>query len=144
MWSQSFGLALRTVSDEEVLVDVGDDTAASDGGLDEEIELFVTADGQLKVPGGDPPDLEVLRGVTGQLEHLSSEVLEDGSGVDGGGGADSVAGSDSALEEPVDPADGELETSSGRLGLGGSLGGLADFATFASFASLSSFACHAS
>ena len=79
--SQSFGLALSAVSDEKVLVDVGDDTTTSNGSLDEEIELFITADGQLKMSGGDPPDFEVLGGIASELKNLSSEILKDGSSV---------------------------------------------------------------
>ena len=43
---------LVTLADEG-LVDVGDDTAARDGGLDQRVQLLVTADGQLQVAGGD-------------------------------------------------------------------------------------------
>jgi hypothetical protein len=42
---------------------VGDNTAASDGGLDEGVKLFVTTDGELQVTRGDALDLEVLGGV---------------------------------------------------------------------------------
>jgi hypothetical protein len=122
-------------------VDVGDDTSAGNGGLDEEVEFLVTADGELKVAGSDSAHLEVLGSVAGQFEDLSSEVLQDGSSVDGCGGADSVAGRDSALEESVDPAHGELQTSPGGLGLSGSLR-LADFASLSAFSSFSSFASH--
>lgn len=93
---------------DEGLVDVGDDTAASDGGLDQGVELLVAADGELQVAGSDALDLEVLRGVARELKHLGSEVLEDGSRVDRGSGADARAGVDSALQEPVDPANREL------------------------------------
>ena len=34
-------------------MNVGDDTTAGDGGLDEGVELLVTADGQLEVARGD-------------------------------------------------------------------------------------------
>ena len=57
---QSFGFALASLSDEEVLVNVRDDTSTSNGGFDEEIELFVTSDGELQVSGSDSPDFEVL------------------------------------------------------------------------------------
>jgi len=40
--------------------------------------------------------------------YLSGEVLEDGGEVDGGAGADAL-GVLAGLEEPGDPADGELE-----------------------------------
>ena len=45
---------------DEGLVDVGDDTTARDGGLDEGVELLVTTDGELKVAGGDALDLRCL------------------------------------------------------------------------------------
>ena len=38
-FGKSLGLAFSSLSDEEVLVDVGDDTSAGDGGLDEEVEF---------------------------------------------------------------------------------------------------------
>ena len=77
----SLGLAFG-LSDEEVLVDVGDDASAGDGGLDEEVEFFVSPDGQLKVSWGDSPHFEVLGCVSCQFEHLSCEVFQDGSSVD--------------------------------------------------------------
>lgn len=63
-------------------MDVGDDTTASDGSLDESVELFVSSDGQLEMSWCDSLDLQVLGCVTSQLEDLSSEVLKDGSAVD--------------------------------------------------------------
>merc|ERR1719482_2355271 len=104
---------------DEGLVDVGDHTTAGDGRLDEGVELLVTTDGELKVAGGDALDLEILGGVAGELENLGGEVLKDGSGVDGGGGADAAAGGSAVLEEAVDASDGELKA---RLdGAGGGL-----------------------
>ena len=52
-------MGLRGLHDES-LVDVRDDTAASNGGLDEGVELFVTADRKLQVTGSDALDLKVL------------------------------------------------------------------------------------
>ena len=40
-------------------------------------------DGELQVTGDDTGLLVVASSVTGQLENLSSEVLEDGGEVDG-------------------------------------------------------------
>ncbi len=54
-------------------MDVRDNTAAGDGGLDEGVQLFVTANGKLQVPGGDSLHLQVLRSVAGQLENLHNE-----------------------------------------------------------------------
>ena len=63
-------LALDLLSDER-LVDVRDNTAAGDGGLDEGVQLFVTANGKLQVPGGDSLHLQVLGGIASQLENLA-------------------------------------------------------------------------
>ena len=89
---QSFGFALAGLSDEKVLVDVRDDSTTSNGGLDEEIEFFVSSDSELEMSGGDSSDLEVLGSVSSQFEDLSCEILEDSSSVDSCGGADSIAG----------------------------------------------------
>ena len=45
---------------------------------------------------------------------LSGEVLQDGGGVDGGGGADATVRRGPALQVTVDTADGELESNPGR------------------------------
>jgi len=89
-------------------VDVGNHTTTGDGGLDENVQLLVAPDGELQVAGSNSPHLEVLGGVTGQLEHLGGQVLQDGGSVDGGCGSDSVPGGDSSLQESVDSTDGEL------------------------------------
>jgi hypothetical protein len=44
-------------------VDVRQNTTTSNGGSDEEIELLVTSDGELKVSRGDTLDTEILGGV---------------------------------------------------------------------------------
>lgn len=108
------GLAL-----DEGLVDVGDDASARDSrGLDEGVELLVAADGELQVPGGDTLHLEVLARVPGKLEHLCREVLQDGPGVDGGGGAHTAVRVGALLQQAVDTAHGELEPGAGRAGDG--------------------------
>ena len=58
--AESLGLALAGLSDEQVLVDVRNDTSASNGGLDEQVELLVSSDGQLEMSGCDSSDFEVL------------------------------------------------------------------------------------
>lgn len=50
--------------------------------------------------------LVVTGGVTGELENLGSEVLEDGGEVDGGTGTDTL-GVVAALKETVDTTDGD-------------------------------------
>ena len=41
----------------------------------------------LQVSGSDSLDLEILGGISCQLEDLGGEILEDGGAVDGRGGA---------------------------------------------------------
>ena len=88
-------------------MDVRDNSTSGDGGLDQGVQLLVSPDGELKMPWRDPLHLEVLGGVSGQLQNLGGEVLEDGSRVDGGGGADAhgdaAAGSDAVHHAPQPP-----------------------------------------
>ena len=90
-------------------MDVGNDTTASNGSLDQSVELFVTADGELQVARSDSLHLEVLASVASELENLSGEVLKDSCRVDSGSGTNTAASADSALEEPVDSTDRELD-----------------------------------
>lgn len=72
-------------------MDVGEDTTLRDDDVAKElVELLVVADSELKVTGHDTRLLVVTGGVTGELEDLSSKVLEDGSEVDGGTGTDTL------------------------------------------------------
>ena len=64
-------------------MDVRDHTTASNGGLDQGVQLFVAADSQLQVARSDSLHLEVLACVASKLKHLSGEVLKDSSRVDG-------------------------------------------------------------
>ena len=94
--------ALALLADER-LVDVGDDSTASNGGLDQSVQLLVSPDGELEMSGGDSLHLQVLTGVAGQLEDLSSEVLQDGRAVDGSGGSNTARAEGPGLEVTVDP-----------------------------------------
>ena len=89
-------------------MDVGDNTTTGNGSLDQGVELFVTSDGEEQMSWRDSLDLQVLRGVTCELKDLGSEVLEDGSAVDGRGGTDSAVGTHSGFQESVESSDGEL------------------------------------
>ena len=55
------------------------------------------------MPGSDPLHLEILGGISCQLEDLGGEVLQDGRAVDGGGGSHTTRGETPALEVTMDP-----------------------------------------
>ena len=90
------------------LVDVRDDTTARNRRLDERVELLVAADGELQVPRRDALHLQLLRRVSGKLEHFGRQVLEDGGCIDGGRRADTLRRLDARLQETVNTADREL------------------------------------
>lgn len=124
-----FGAALFT---DQRLVDMRDDTTAGDRRLDQTVQLLVSTDGELQVTRRDTLHLQILGRVAGQLENLSGQVLEDGSGVDGGRGSDASVAGRAVLQVPMDTTDGELKSGTGRAryGLGFRLSGvLASFAS---------------
>lgn len=95
-------------------MDVGEDTTLCDGDVTQElVQLLIVADGELEVTGDDTGLLVVTGGVTSQLEDFSSEVLEDGSQVDGSTGTDTLSVV-ALAEQTVDTSNGE-----GQTGLGG-------------------------
>ena len=97
-------------------MDVGKNTSLGDGGAVEKlVQLLVVADGKLDVTGDDAGLLVVTSGVSGQLENLSGQVLDDGGEVDGGASSDAASVA-SLLQEAVDASNGELQT--GLLGAG--------------------------
>merc|ERR1712241_869857 len=117
---------------DERLVDVGDDSAASDGGLDQSVQLLVSPDGELEMSGGDSLHLQVLTGVASQLEDLSREVLQDGGAVDGSGGSNTATAEAPALQMTMDPSNRELKSSPGRPGDGLLFGFPGVFSSFSS------------
>jgi len=94
---------------DEGLVDVGDHTSSSNGGLDQGIELLVSANSELQMAGGDALHLQILGGVAGQLKHLGGQVLEDGGAVDGGGGSNATTVEGLLLQDAVHTTNRELE-----------------------------------
>jgi hypothetical protein len=92
---------------QELRENVGQDTTLRDDDRAEQlVELLVVADGELQVAGDDTRLLVVAGSVTGELENLGGEVLEDGGEVDGGARTDAL-GVVAALQETVDTADGD-------------------------------------
>ena len=109
-------------------VDVGENTASSDGDTAEElVEFFVVADGKLKVAGSDAALLVVTGSVAGEFKDLGAEALHDSS--EAHGGTTTNTGSVAAkLEVAGDTAYGELES-----GFGTAASALASFLAAASF-----------
>ena len=102
---------------QRTLVNVGEDTTLGDGDVSEKlVQLLVVPDGELEMTGNDTGLLVVAGSVTGQLENLSSEVLEDGSEVDGGTGTDTLSVV-ALAEKTVDTSHGELESCTAGPGL---------------------------
>ena len=101
-------------SEERTLVNVGEDTTLGDGDVTQKlVQLLIVADGELEMSGDDTGLLVVAGGVASQLEDLGSQVLKDGSEVDGGTGTDTL-GVVALAEKTVDTTDREGETGLGR------------------------------
>jgi len=91
-------------------VDVGEDTALGDCDVTEQlVQLLIVPDGELEMAGDDAGLLVVTGSVTGQLEDLSCEVLENGSEIDGSTGTDTLSVV-ALAEQAVNTADGESQT----------------------------------
>ena len=100
-------------------VDVGNDTTVGDGDVREKlVQLLVVADGQLDVARDDTDLLVVTSGVPSQLKDLSSQILENGSEVNGGTSSDTTSVA-ARLQLGVNTSNGELESCTSRAGGGG-------------------------
>lgn len=112
-------------------LDVGQDTTLGDGHTGQQfVQLLVVSDGQLQMSGDDTALLVVTGGVSGQLQNFSSQVFHDGGQVYRGTGTDAF-GVVSFPQQTMDTSDGELESGTGRPGLGFSSLGFATFAASA-------------
>ena len=116
--SEGSDLLLLGLLGEEDSLDVGEDTTLGNGDSSQQlVQLLVVTDGQLQVTGDDPGLLVVTGSIACQLKDLSSQVLHDGSQVDGCTSTDTL--SIVALpEQTVDTTDWKREPSTGRTGLG--------------------------
>jgi len=94
-------------------LDVGQHTTLGDGDSGEKfVQLFVVADGQLKVAGDDPGLLVVTGGVACQFQNFGGQVLEHGCEVHGCTGSYSL-GVVAFPQETVDSAHWELKSGPG-------------------------------
>ena len=107
-------------------MNVGENTTLGDGDVAEElVQLLIVADGELEVTGDDTGLLVVASGVASKLEDFGSQVLKDGSEVDGSTGTDTLSVV-ALAEETVDTTNGECETSLGRAAKGAMMSVCAD------------------
>ena len=99
-------------------LDVGQYATLSNGDTRQQlVQLLVVTDSELKVTWDDSALLVVTCSVSCQLEDLSSEVLHDGSKVNGGTSTHSL-GVVALSQVPVDSSHWELESSPAAAGLG--------------------------
>jgi hypothetical protein len=102
---------LGSLLGEEDLVNVGENTTAGNGNVTEKlVQLFIVANGQLEMTGRNGLLLVVSSSISGQLKDFSSQVLQDGSEVDGGTGTNTLS-IVALAEETMDTTNGELESS---------------------------------
>ena len=94
-------------------LDVGKHSSLSNGDTSQQlVQLIVILDGKLKMTGDDPGLLVVTGGVTGQLQDLGSEVLQDSGHVDSSTVAN-LSGIVPLLHVAVDTRNRELNTRTG-------------------------------
>lgn len=111
------GLLLLGLLGKEHSLNVWQHTSLRNGDSREElIKFLVIADGQLKVTWDDASLLVVAGGVTGELEDLSSQVLHNCCKVHGSTGTYTL-GVIALSKEAMNPADGELKSSTTGTGL---------------------------
>lgn len=79
--SASATLLLLTTADKG-LVNVRNDTTAGNRCLDQQVELFVSTDGQLQMARIDTLHFQVFASVAGQLEHFGCQILKNSCRVD--------------------------------------------------------------
>ena len=133
-----FGLLSLCGLVDEGLVNVRVHTTSSNCSLDQSVQFFVTPDGQLQVAWCNTLDLQILAGISSQLQDFSSKVFQDCRCVDSGGSSNTVTLVDRVLKETVNTTDRELKTSFGTSRLGSLLASWG-FATLSSFSAFSSF-----
>jgi hypothetical protein len=90
-------------------LDVGENAALGNGhAVQKLVQLFVVADGELKVAGDDPLLLVVPGSVAGELQDLCGQVLHDGSHVDAGSASNPLRVVPT-LQKTMDPTDRKLQ-----------------------------------
>ena len=91
-------------------MDVWQNTTLCDCDVTEQlVQLLIVSDGELQVTWDDTGLLVVASCVTGQLENFGSEVLKNGSEVDGSTSTNTL-GVVALSQQTVDTTDWECET----------------------------------
>lgn len=91
-------------------MDVRNNAAASNCGLDKTVKFLVAANSELQMPWGNSFHFEIFTGVTCKLENFSCEVFENCSGVDGSGSSYALLATNTILEMAMDPSNRKLKT----------------------------------
>ena len=108
--SNLFGLFLGLLGEKHI-VDVRQNTSSSDGHVSEQlVQFLVISDGQLQVTWDDTGLLVVAGGVACEFQNLGAQVFQHGSEVHRGTTSNAL-GEPSLLQESVDTANRELQTS---------------------------------
>jgi len=95
------------------LVDMRDDTTASNRRLDQAVQFLISSDGELKMSRRNSFYFEILGRVSRQLENFGSQILKNCSAVDGRSSSNSSVRRRPRFEMSVDSSNGELETGLG-------------------------------
>jgi len=105
--------SLGSLLGEKVGVDVRQDTTLCDSDVSEKlVQFLIVADSELEMTGDDTGLLVVTGSVTSQLEDFGSEVLKNGSEVDGSTSTNTLSVVTLA-EKTVNTTNWECETSFG-------------------------------
>ncbi len=95
------------------LVDVGQNTTLCNSDVSQKlVQLLIVADGELEMTGDDTGLLVVTGSVASKLEDFGSEILENGSEVDGSARTDTLSVV-ALTKKTVNTADREGKTSLG-------------------------------
>lgn len=96
------------------LVNVGQNTTLGDCDTTKQlVQLLIVANGKLEVTGNDTGLLVVTGSVASKLKNFGSEVLKDGSEVNGSTGTNALSVV-ALAKKAVNTTNGEGETSLGR------------------------------
>ena len=93
---------------DEGLVNVRNDTSASDCGLDECIQFFVTTNGKLQVARSNTLNFQIFGCISCQLKNFGSQVFKNSGSVHSSGGTNTLSLRNPSLEVSVDTADRKL------------------------------------